>query len=33
MGVEDPGGYLDNKQSNKERLKTLSMQLLMKEFM
>ena len=23
MGVEDPGGYLDNKQSNKEKLKTV----------
>ena len=23
MGVEDPGGYLDNKQSNKEKLKTI----------
>ena len=23
MGVEDPGGYLDNQQSNKERLKTV----------
>ena len=23
MGIEDPGGYLDNKQSNKERLKTV----------
>tara|TARA_Y100001936_G_scaffold201224_1_gene203371 strand:- start:63 stop:863 length:801 start_codon:yes stop_codon:yes gene_type:complete len=23
MGIEDPGGYLDNKQSNKERLQTV----------
>ena len=23
MGVEDPGGYLDNQQSNKKRLKTI----------
>ena len=23
MGVEDPGGYLHNKQANKSRLKTI----------
>ena len=23
MGIEDPGGYIDNKQSNKERLQTV----------